>query len=294
MLGNIEKLLETATRYGVKSVKFSGGDPGVYPGIIELMGAIADWRDRYPSIRKWGICTNGAPFLNSKKFQALVASRLDNISISIDSIEPGELSKPSSPVGISGKELIEEFVVPLLAHWNERAIKFDIVFTGDRRRTLNVIRAAREMRLNVSVIEINGVMGTAHIVRDEFLQLISETAEEYRLKPRLCEPNEIYMHDEKGNTPIKFYQDHCRDLDCGNCRKLHLRVSPTAEGWGTVPCFLRAQSKTIPLTIDGKLSDARFEDAIKYNGRGPQWFKGTPYDRPHWDDTRASHGRKIG
>ncbi len=34
MLGNIEKLLEIASRHGVKSVKFSGGDPGVYPGFF--------------------------------------------------------------------------------------------------------------------------------------------------------------------------------------------------------------------------------------------------------------------
>jgi molybdenum cofactor biosynthesis enzyme MoaA len=279
MLGNIEKLLEIAGRHGVKSVKFSGGDPGVYPGFFMLMDAIAIWRDRYPGIEKWGICTNGGPFLASKKFEALVASRLDNISIGIDSVEPGEPSKPSSPVGVSGKTLIDEFVVPLLRQWNGRSVKFDTVFTGDKQRVLNVIRAATRLGINVSVIEINGVMGTVHAKRSKFLELITETAQEYRLQPRLYEPlNEIYLYDEQDNTPIKFYQDHCRDLDCGNCRKMHLRVSPTADGWGAVPCFLQAQSKTIPLMVDGELSGARFEDAIKYNGQGPQWFKGTPYD----------------
>jgi hypothetical protein len=163
--------------------------------------------------------------------------------------------------------------------WSERSIKFDTVFTGDKRRTLNVIRAARRLGVNVSVVEINGVMGTAHTVRSKFLKLIAETAEEFHLEPRLYKPvNEIYLYDEQGNTPIKFYQDHCRDLDCGNCRKLHLRVSPTAQGWGAVPCFLQAQSTTIPLMTDGQFSDARFEDAIKYNGQGPRWFKDTPYD----------------
>jgi molybdenum cofactor biosynthesis enzyme MoaA len=279
MLGNIEELLEVAIKHGVKSVKFSGGDPGVYPGFFELMGAIAVWRERYPGIEKWGMCTNGAAFLKSKKFESLVASRLDNISIGIDSVECGEHSKPSSPVGVSGKKLIDEFVVPLLREWNGRSVKLDTVFIGDKQRALNVIHAARRLGINVSVIEINGVMGTVQTVRSKFLELIGETAEQYRLQPRLYEPlNEIYLYDKQGNTPIKFYQDHCQDLDCGNCRKLHLRVSPTAEGWGAVPCFLQAQSKTIPLAVDGKLSDARFEDAIKYNGRGPQWFKGTSYD----------------
>src|SRR5712672_3434510 len=39
--GNIESLLEVATKYGIKSVKFSGGDPGVYPDLLALMDAIA-------------------------------------------------------------------------------------------------------------------------------------------------------------------------------------------------------------------------------------------------------------
>jgi molybdenum cofactor biosynthesis enzyme MoaA len=279
ILGNIEKLLEIAVRYDVQSVKFSGGDPGVYPGFFELMDAIAGWRGRFPGIAKWGMCTNGVPFVDSKKFEALVASGLDNISIGIDSVEPAERSKPSSPVGIPGPALIEKFVSPLLKHWGGRSIKFDTVFTGDKIRTLNVVRAARRLGVNASVVEINGVMGAVHTVRSKFLELIVETAEEFALEWRLHKPlNEFYLYDDKGNTPIKFYQDHCRDRDCGNCRKIHLRVSPTAEGWGAVPCFLRAQSRTIPLMIDGEFADARFEDAIKYNGRGPQWFEDTPYD----------------
>jgi molybdenum cofactor biosynthesis enzyme MoaA len=285
-------LLDVAARYGVKSVKFSGGDPGVYPGFSELMDAIAGWRDRYPDIGKWGMCTNGAPFLNAKKFQALATSRLDNLSMGIDSVEPGELSKPSSPVGVPGQVLIDKFVIPLMQAWGGRAIKFDTVFAGDKVRTLNVIRAARDLGVSASVVEINGVMGTIHTVRSRFLDLIAETAEEYRLQPKLYEPlNEIYLYDEQGNTPIKFYQDHCRDSDCGNCRKIHLRVSPTAQGWGAVPCFLRAQSKTIPLVINGEMSAARFEDAIKYNGRGPQWFKDTAYDPDV--DTTASKNRSA-
>jgi hypothetical protein len=84
------------------------------------------------------------------------------------------------------------------------------------------------------------------------------------------------IHAEQ--TPIKFYQDHCRDRDCGHCRKLHLRVSPTGEGWGAVPCFLPAQSRIIPLAVDGRMSAERFEDAIRSNGRGPSWFAGTAYE----------------
>jgi len=116
-------------------------------------------------------------------------------------------------------------------------------------------------------------------LRDLFLELITETAAEFSLEANLHKPlNEIYLFDRAEQTPIKFYQDHCRDRDCGNCRKIHLRVSPTGEGWGAVPCFLQAQSRIIPLAVDGRMSAERFEDAIRYNGRGPSWFAGTPYE----------------
>jgi hypothetical protein len=39
--GNIESLLEVATKYGIKSVKFSDGDAGVYPNLLVLTKAKA-------------------------------------------------------------------------------------------------------------------------------------------------------------------------------------------------------------------------------------------------------------
>jgi molybdenum cofactor biosynthesis enzyme MoaA len=278
-LDQIAELLEVASKYGVRSVKFTGGDPGVYRDFYGLMSAIANWRVRYPDIDQWSIATNGTPFLNPKKFKALVESKLTNISIGIDSVEPGELSKPSSSVGVEGTTLIQRFVTPLVQAWKGRHIKFDAVFTGDELRVRNVVRAGRGLGIDISVIEINDVMESSYDVRDGFLQLIGRVADEYGLEPRLYEPlNEICLYDSKGDVPIRFYQDHCQDRDCGNCRKVHLRVSPTADGWGAVPCFLQAQSRTIPLMVDGRLSASRFEDAIRYNGRGPNWFANTPYE----------------
>ena len=57
-------------------------------------------------------------------------------------------------------------------------------------------------------------------MRDLFFELIAETAAEFSLEARLHKPlNEIYLFDRAEQSPIKFYQDHCRDQDCGNCRK---------------------------------------------------------------------------
>jgi hypothetical protein len=36
--------------------------------------------------------------------------------------------------------------------------------------------------------------------------------------------------------------------------------------------------KTIPHMVDGELSAARFDDAIRYNGGGQRWLKDNIYD----------------
>ncbi len=141
-----------------------------------------------------------------EKFQALVRSALDNISIGIDSVDPRERSKPLSPVGVEGTRLLERFVAPLAQAWTGRFIKLDVVFYGDKRQTLNVIRAARRLGINVSVVELNGVMAnvTDQEMRNLFLELIAETAAEFSLEAKLHKPlNEIYLFDRAEQTPIR-------------------------------------------------------------------------------------------
>ena len=57
--------------------------------------------------------------------------------------------------------MLEQFVAPLAQAWTGRFIKLDVVFQGDKRQTLDVIRAGRSRGLNVSVVELNGVMAKA-------------------------------------------------------------------------------------------------------------------------------------
>lgn len=275
---SITDLLDLAANYRVNSVKFTGGEPGLSPLFPGVVAALPNWRLRYPHVCRWGISTNGTPFLDHVRYQLLAQSSFDNICVGLDSIESGELSKPSSSTGVTGRKLLEDFVVPLSKEWKNRRVKVNVVFTGNRIRVINVIKAARRLGVEVSVIEVNALNRQPHKVRNDFFALINEIACEYSLVPKLFAPlNEIYLFDESGASPVKFYQDHCQDEDCGNCRNMHLRVSPSIDGWQAVPCLLQDQYRTIPLTVEKALSTARFEDAIRLNGRGPSWFVGTIY-----------------
>lgn len=239
---------------------------------------MSGWRATLPSVEKWALTTNGIPFLHEGKFSALSKSELTHIAIGIDSVEPGERSRPSSPVGVPGTQIFEQVVGPLTEKFKGR-VKIDVVFTGDENRTWNVIRCARLLGLDVTVLEVNGVMGATHQTRTAFEALRNRVASEYSLDTRLNkELNEFYLYDDQDREVIKFYQDHCAQRECDVCRKLDFRVVQSVDGPAAVPCYEQAQGQTIPLMVNGAVSDARFDDAIKYNGRGPQWFEHTRYD----------------
>jgi molybdenum cofactor biosynthesis enzyme MoaA len=272
---DIEDLVAVGHRHGAKSVKFTGGEPAMHPEFAEIVDAVAGWRLSYPGIRKWGISSNGTPFLSRRRFDLLIASSIDNVCIGIDSVSTGERIRPSSPIGPSGRLVLERVVKPLADEWSglQREIKVNVVYAGDTERTQAVVRSAYEIGVNVSVIEVNGVMGTRHDVRQGFLALAADLAKRYGLVHRLDELNEIQLcvPGESGRARLRFYQDHCADADCGSCRKVHMRVNPMETGWAAIPCFLRGQADVLPLMSDDGVSDDLFAVAARVNGAGPDW-----------------------
>lgn len=276
---DLDTLIRAAATRGVETVRFTGGEPGMYRYFYELASTIHDWKSSLRSINKWALTTNGIPFLDPRKFSALAGSALTHVAVGVDSIEPGELSRPSSPVGVAGDEIFHRFIDPLMREFSGR-IKIDVVFTGDENRTRNVIRRARALGLEVTVLEVNGVMGVKYETAAAFDRLRDHVVEEFALTPRLNRDlNEVYLYDARGREVIKFYQDHCARSECDVCRKLDLRVIQSAQGLAAVPCYEQAQSKVIPLMSNGMLDDERFDDAIRYNGCGPKWFDASPYNR---------------
>jgi molybdenum cofactor biosynthesis enzyme MoaA len=274
----VDDLLRAAVPYSPTSVKFTGGEPGLYRHIEELLTRVEHWRKNCPTAVNWGISTNGIPFLKPEPYRWIADSALDSISVGLDSIEEGELSKPSSRIGMGGSTILRDFVDRLHRDCPEKRVKINVVFTGNRDRVLRIVRATQERGIDVSVIELNRVMQSRPNVRAEFLRLLSDIAQEFKLDPRpYLELNEIYLYPQNGAPSIRFYQDHCADMDCGHCRALHLRVGYTERGWAAFPCFLQSQAHGIPLVIDNRVAPARFEDAIRLNGRGPEWDTNTPY-----------------
>lgn len=268
----VHDLLSVAARHGTRSVKFTGGDPAVHASIRNILELVTDWRTEFATIERWGITTNGIAFLKPPYFKALVRSALDNICIGIDSLLDGERSKPSSLKGILGAKLFEQFVLPLARAWPDRSIKINVVFDGNFERVERVIDACVENKLNVSVIEVNGVMGNRRQTRDAFSALYEKTKSRYSATEKYnAELNELSLAVPGHSKKIAFYQDHCADLDCGHCRNIHMRVSPGPSGWSAIPCFLQDQDAGYSISRDEKVDTRAFLTAANLNGRGPAW-----------------------
>lgn len=84
MLARIDKLADL----GTSVVAFSGGEPMLHPGLDDLIGHVR----RRGMIA--GLITNGY-LLSPKRIKALNVAGLDYLQISIDNIEPDEVSKKS-------------------------------------------------------------------------------------------------------------------------------------------------------------------------------------------------------
>lgn len=274
----ISDLVEIASEFGLKSVKFTGGEPGLYKDFENLLNSISrEWQKKIPGV-KWGMCTNGLPFLNPKKLALLIESPLQKVTFGIDSMQDKERSKPSSPIGVEGIRIFNDVVIPLRQAWERtrKEIKINVVYTGDEERVLRVVKAGHENGIGVNVIEVNGVMGSRYETRKAYIELLNNISGILDLQPRYDESlNQVYLYESDNDSPkIKFFQDHCADMDCGNCRNIHMRVVPSNGDFSAVPCFLQAQNETVSLSTNGKLDRNKFAQTIPLLGRGPEWKNG--------------------
>ena len=272
----IGQLVMAAQDFGIKTVKLTGGDFGMYRHMEELFSKIAhDWQKDMAEV-SWGANTNGIPLINPRKLAMIIESPLTKITFGIDSLVPGEKSKPDSPVGIESGRLLSSVVIPLVDEWKgqDKKITIDTVYTGDEKRILSVIEEGLKLGVGINVLEINGVMGTRYDTRQKFMEFISKVADIFGLDPRFYPfLNQIYLYNpdetDQDKTKVKFFQDHCADLDCGNCRKIHMRVVPTGEHVCAVPCFLQGQGSYLPLDKDGAINLELFKQEIPKLSAGP-------------------------
>ena len=84
---DIERLVRIATRFGIRRVRLTGGEPLARRGIEDLVARIT----RIPEIEAVALTTNGA--LLPAKAAALKAAGLSRVNISLDTLDPEKFAQ---------------------------------------------------------------------------------------------------------------------------------------------------------------------------------------------------------
>lgn len=260
-LYDLNALVRYAASHGCKQVNITGGEPGLYPELPSLFDMQRSWKLDFPQIKKWVFNTNGVPFITPTRFFELANSGFTRINIGIDSLLPGELSKPESPNGIEGLIVLASVAGAMLLY---KPVKIDCVYTGDDHRVLNLvkfiarIRDAFEHPLTLAIIEQNGVMGSEPGLKDSYNTLMHTVVDLYGLTPAI---NPIT--NEVETEWIKFYH-----YQPGNIRPIDFRFVATKAGLAHVPYFQHSHTSNL-VVQNGIIDETAWLKAVNTNGRRP-------------------------
>ena len=129
--GEFKRLTEIANEFGLDEIKYSGGEPLAYAGLIALIKAAKEL-----GIRKTSVTTNG--ILLEDKLEALAGAGLDELSISLDTLNPEVFIKLNRGTEEQFKKTLRGIVrakhYPFQTNLNMSLTKYNVQELNEMRR----------------------------------------------------------------------------------------------------------------------------------------------------------------
>ncbi len=193
-------LVETAVALGVHTLRLTGGEPLLHPGLEALITALQPLRqraegDRRGHLREIALTSNGV-LLSAERARALKAAGLDRITLSLDGSDGASVARMA---GLSGGAAAGAVVLEkvLAAIENARAAGFDpaqgalklnAVLTrgGNGDQLLPLAELARERGLELRLIEFMDVGNRNGWSADQVLSaqdMVARLGEHWPLEP---------------------------------------------------------------------------------------------------------------
>lgn len=248
----IKKLVEKSLKFGLKSIRLTGGEPLLHKDINSICSDIKS----VDSNLKISINTNG--ILIDKILDLINKNYIDRIVIGLDYFD-GEISK-KSPIGVPSKTILENII-----KIKQTGVRVEIAktYNDDLDNTISLTKWAIDNKIPIKIIEIvdeNISENTTH----EYLEMRDKLTEIFNLELRKNDSlNEYYgyINDEK---VISFFQSHCRLRECSYCKNLHMRVTSTKK---FKPCLLNSETEK---EFDETNIETKLEESFKYLGIAPK------------------------
>ena len=254
-LAEIKEIVEVAREFGVRKVKFTGGEPLLRNDIMDIIASVAEQK-----LDDISLVTNG--ILLADVAHELAEVGLNRVNISLDTLDPAVFAK------ITGKDLIGRVLAGISAAVDAdlTPVKINMVLlTGVNDGEIDrMIKYASDSGAVLQIIELlrtqdNGeIFARYHRGLENIEQKLSERA--LRIETRRL------MHNRKKFILPEGEVETVKPMDntefCMHCTRLRL----TADGH-LKPCLLRNDNLVDVLsplrsgTIDG--TRIAFEEAIQ-------------------------------
>ncbi len=263
-----KELLEYLSQYDVKEVKFSGGEPLLYSKIDDLIKTAKDL-----NLGKISITTNGL-LLEERLLHEIKRAGLDELSISLDSVDPKIFSKLSGGT----KSQLEEIQhgINLAKKIGIPEINLNMVLTEYNKDVQSMLNYAFENNLPLRIISfIQLPHPPNNLITDpsETQKLIEELAGERKLSKK----KQAYTIYSIGDQTVTLINGLCPD--CNQCGKDYA-IRLTSDG-KLKPCLVSEIGEIdIVAPLREKNEDElhrRIVDAILFKRKGLMKYTPAPY-----------------
>ena len=218
------EIVRTAAKFGVRKVKFSGGEPLLRKDFEEILACL-------PPLKEVSATTNGV--LLSKRAKSLKAAGLDRVNVSLDSLIPERYEAiTGAPQGTleKVKEGINSAVEAGLTPVKLNMVLLKGVNDGEIDAMMDFVRPyeGQVILQLIELMDIDPELSPYMIDSESLKKTLAERASEVRV--RHLHHRKKYMID---GVEVEFVQPMDNSEFCANCSRLRV----TADG-KLKPCLL--------------------------------------------------------
>lgn len=231
-IGEFKHIAVNATRFGVKDLRLTGGEPTLHPDLYEMCRFIKE----STNIQTLGINSNGILLDNLQQ----IVGYVDRIVIGLDCYN-SVISKKSD-LGIDSKTVMSNILT--LAK-NEVAVEVASVVNDFSADVSSLVEWCFKHGITIKLIEkSNTNSSTRNSDKDcnHFVDLIKNAVDEFDLTigyDRVL--REYTAYSDSGGT-VKFFHSHCNLHECSTCLFMPLRIS--ADSFA-IPCMCAEERYTV-------------------------------------------------
>lgn len=221
----IRKIIETAAGYGLVSVRLTGGEPLVHPGIEDICRMLA-----VEYGLKVGVNTNG--ILVNRLLPLVCAGIVERVIVGIDYYN--YIISKQSPIGVPSHTILEN-VLNVKREGGDICI--DVVYQDNYENIVNIVRWGIENSIRVKIIEkVTCDMQTLENPSyDRMMRAVLHQFDMNCVKDTMDESNG-YIGDFRA---VSFLHSLCRLRMCEICR-LYMPLRITASGI-LKPCIMNSE-----------------------------------------------------